>query len=90
MIIKLLFQVLIDLLESLFFFVELPPMPEQVTNALDMLLEYMAAAMSLVWLVVPRDLVIVVLPIILILDNFDKVYTVVMWILRKIPFLGMQ
>lgn len=42
------------------------------------------------WLIVPRELVLVVVPVILVLSNFDKLYTVIMWILRKIPFLGIK
>ena len=65
-------------------------MPSEVTQALDTLLDAMASAMGFIWLIVPRQLVMVVLPVVLIVENFDKLYSVVMWVLKKIPFLGMK
>lgn len=90
MIIKLLFELIINLLELVFGWVHFPQMPVAVTNALDTLLQAMGSAMGFVWLIVPRELVLVVLPVILVVENFDKLYSVIMWILKKIPFLGMK
>ena len=90
MIIKGLFSLIIALLNIVFGWVCLPAMPSAVDEAFNMLLSYMQSGIGFVWLIVPRDLVLVVIPVILILSNFDKLYTVVMWVLRKIPFLGIQ
>lgn len=90
MIIKLLFELIIGLLEIVFSWVSFPPMPEAVTNAFDVVLNAISNAMGFVWLVVPRELVLVVIPVILVVENFDKLYSIVMWILKKIPFLGMK
>lgn len=90
MIIKLLFELIISLLNLLFGWVSFPPMPEAVTVALGTLLDAMASAMGFIWLIVPRELVLVVLPVVLVVENFDKLYSVIMWILKKIPFLGMK
>ncbi len=90
MIIKGLFSLIIALLNIVFGWVSLPAMPSAVDEAFNMLLSYMQSGIGFVWLIVPRDLVLVVIPVILILSNFDKLYTVVMWVLRKIPFLGIQ
>lgn len=90
MIVKLLFELIINLLNIVFGWVSFPQMPEAVTTALDTLLQAMGSAMGFVWLIVPRELVLVVLPVVLVVENFDKLYSVVMWVLKKIPFLGMQ
>lgn len=90
MIIKLLFELILGLLEIVFGWVSFPAMPEAITSALDTLLEAMGSAIGFVWLVVPRELVIVAIPIILVVENFDKLYSVIMWVLRKIPFLGLE
>lgn len=90
MIIKGLFSLIIALLNIVFGWVSLPAMSSAVDEAFNMLLSYMQSGIGFVWLIVPRDLVLVVIPVILILSNFDKLYTVVMWVLRKIPFLGIQ
>lgn len=90
MIIKLLFELIIGLLEIVFSWVSFPPMPSAITNAFDTLFEAMSSAMGFVWLVVPRELVLAAIPVILVVENFDKLYSIVMWILKKIPFLGMK
>lgn len=90
MIIKGLFSLIISLLNIVFGWVNLPQMPDAVDAAFDSLLAYMQAGIGFVWLIVPRDLVLVVVPVILILSNFDKLYSVVMWVLKKIPFLGIE
>lgn len=90
MIVELLFQFVIGFLNVVFGWVSFPAMPEAVTNAIDPLLDALASAIGFIWLIVPRELVLVVLPVILVVENFDKLYSIVMWILRKIPFLGMQ
>lgn len=90
MIIKGLFSLIISLLRIVFGWVSLPAMPAAVDDAFNMLLSYMEQGIGFVWLIVPRELVLVVLPVVLVLSNFDKLYSVVMWILRKIPFLGIK
>lgn len=90
MLVELLFSFVIGFLELIFGWVSFPQMPVQVTEAVDMLFEYMAQGIGFVWLIVPKELVLVVLPVILVVENFDKLYSVIMWIVKKIPFLGMQ
>lgn len=90
MIIKGLFDLLLVLLNLVFGWVTLPPMPSVVDDAVVSLLTYINAGMGFVWLVVPRDFVLVMGPVVVVLSNFDRLYTVVMWILRKIPFFGIQ
>lgn len=90
MIVKLLFELIIGLLEIVFGWVSFPQMPVEITAALEVVLDAMSAAMGFVWLIVPRQLVLVALPVILVVENFDKLYSVIMWILKKIPFLGMK
>lgn len=90
MIIKGLFSLIISLLNIVFGWVSFPAMPLKVDDFFNTLIIYMNGAIGFVWLIVPRDLVLAILPIILVLSNFDKLYSVVMWVLKKIPFLGIQ
>lgn len=90
MIIKLLFNLIITLLNLVFGWVSFPAMPTAVTDSLNVLIEYIESGIALCWLIVPRQLVIAVIPVILVCENFDKLYSVVMWVLKKIPFLGLQ
>lgn len=90
MIIKLLFEMVIGLLDIVFGWVSFPPMPEAISSALEIVVQAVQSAMGFIWLIVPRELVLVILPIVLIVENFDQLYSIVMWILKKIPFLGMK
>ena len=90
MILKLLFELVIGLLELVFGWVSFPPMPSVVTGVVDTVFSAISVGIGFVWFFIPRDLVLALLPIVLILENFDKVYSVVMWIIKKIPFLGIK
>lgn len=90
MIIELLFDFVLTLLEFLFGWVEFPAIPAPIEDALYTLLNYISGAMDFVFLIVPSEIIFVGLPIVLVVENFDKLYSVIMWIVRKIPFLGME
>ena len=45
---------------------------------------------SLLGLFVDLNTVKIVLPIVLVLIEFEHIYDFVMWLLRKIPFLGIK
>lgn len=90
MILKLLFQLVIGLLNIVFGWVNFPDMPDIIVNTIDSFLAALSSGLAFVWLVIPRELVMIGLPVILIVENFDKLYSIMMWILRKIPFLGMK
>ena len=90
MILKLLFELVIGLLEIVFGWVSFPQLPSAVMDGIYNMLAFLRSGMGFVWLIIPRELVLVVLPIVLIIDNFDRLYSVVMWILKKIPFLGIK
>ena len=89
MILNLLVELVLILLDLAFGWVSFPPMPDAVTSACGILLSSIESAMGFLWLVLPRELVLVILPIILLVTTFDKLYSIVMWIIRKLPALGM-
>ena len=90
MILKLLFELVIGLLNVVFAWVSFPDMPDIIVNTIDSFLAALSSGLGFVWLVVPRELVMIGLPVIIFVENFDKLYSIMMWILRKIPFLGMK
>lgn len=90
MILRLLMELVIGLLELVFGWVSFPPMPEAVTSACEIVFTSVESAMGILWLIVPRELVLVILPIVLVVENFDMMYSIIMWILKKIPFLNMK
>lgn len=90
MILKLLLELVLVLLELLFGWVSLPQVPAVLSSNVDTILNYMREGMGWVYLVVPKELVLALLPIILAVENFDRLYSVTMWILKKIPMLNIK
>lgn len=90
MLIKLLSQMVLLFLNTFFGGFAFPELPDAFMNSYYFFIDALESAMGFVWLIVPRDLVVVMLPIILLVMNFDMAYGCVMWILRKIPFLGIK
>lgn len=90
MIIKLLFELVLTILNFMFGWVNFPDMPPIITEALDIVMQAISMGIGFVWLIVPKELVLAAIPIIIVVENFDMMYSMVMWVLKKIPFLGMK
>lgn len=90
MIISTLMNALRTILQSLLGFIQIPNFPEEWTSAVDQFLDMVFQNVGLVDLVVPWDVVKLGIPILIAIINMDKIYDSVMWILRKIPALGMS
>lgn len=88
MIVKLLFEMVLTLLDLLFSWVNFPDMPSQITTYVDIAFNAIESGLGFVWCIVDKRLVVALLPIVLVVENFDKVYSVVMWIVKRIPFIG--
>lgn len=90
MIISGLLSIVKVLINLLFGWVNLPQVPEAVTSVVDTLFTYMQQGIGIVWLFVPQALVKVLLPLVILVHNFDHLYKLGMWILRKIPMVGID
>lgn len=91
MIVLTVIIIVFGILKGLFWIVpSLPQMPEEITSAITTVFSYLVGATNFVsWLLTPQLLVFIVSTSILIL-TFDTVYGMVMWVLRKIPYLGIE
>lgn len=68
----------------------LPDMPESVQTVVDGIFDIMFQAVNLVGLFIDFDMVKILFPIVILIVNFDKIYKLIMWILRKIPTLSIK
>ena len=68
----------------------LPDMPQTVVSALSNFFDLVFGNCSLIGFFVPLPLVKVLLPLVVLVVNFEHIYAGVMWILRKIPVLGIE
>lgn len=74
----------------MFDFVQFPAFPETLQNGIDTMVSLVFDNAGLITLFVRWQTVCIGIPLLILIINFEKVYDGIMWIIRKIPFLGMQ
>lgn len=91
MIIETLLNAIFSIFEKVFSVINIPGMPDgmsdQVVGFFNDVLNY---AGSLISLFVPWLQVKIFFPILIVILSSDEVYKLVMWVLRKIPMLGIS
>lgn len=90
MIIQLILNLLKTLLFSVFSWINLPQFPEGLTNSLDSFIDLIFDNLNLLGFFIRPATITIVIPVLIILINFDKVYKLTMWILKKIPMLNIH
>lgn len=91
MIIESLLNAIFSVFETLFSSINIPGMPEgmsdQVVGFFNNTLNY---AGSLISLFIPWSQVKIFFPILIVILSSEEIYKLVMWVLRKIPMLGIS
>lgn len=91
MIIETLLNAIFSIFEKVFSVINIPGMPdgmsEQVVSFFTDTLNY---AGSLISLFVPWSQVKVFFPILIVILSSEEIYKLVMWVLKKIPMLGIS
>ena len=90
MIIESLLNLFSAALKLIFGWINLPALPADVETVINQLFTYMEAGIGFVFLFFNMSLVKLMIPFVLVVANFDKAYKLVMYVLRKIPFLGIE
>lgn len=87
-------QALLDLVKNVLFLVfgwiSLPQMPEQITTAINTFLDLIFDNVGLLGLFIRIDTIKLVVPVVIIIMNFEKLYHLTLWILKKIPMLNIK
>lgn len=89
MIIETLLSVLFNLLDFLLFF-KIPDLPETALEYVNQFFDYLVAGAGILSNYAPLTYLFTLFSIILVVDAAILVYHFVMWIIRKIPMLGMS
>lgn len=89
MIIEMLLTLLKNVLNLLLVF-EIPPLPDNVTGYIDTLFSYLETGASILANYTPLSYLLSLFGILLAVDAAILIYHFVMWIIRKIPMLGMS
>lgn len=90
MIIEGILNVLKLLLFTVFGWISLPSMPDNVTNSINSFLDLIFDNATLLGFFVRPITFSIAIPVLVIILNFEKIYHLTMWILRKIPMLNMK
>lgn len=90
MIIQALLNVVKFLINIIFGWVHLPAVPVQIVSVVDRVFLYVKSGLGILWLFVPYELVKVMIPLVVAVVNFDKFYSFAVWVLKKIPVLGIE
>ena len=90
MILESILNLISGLIKLVFGWINLPDMPSSVTSVIDELFVYIRGSMGLLGVFVDLNMVKVFLPVLLIVINFEHVWKFTMFIVRKIPFLGIE
>lgn len=85
MILKGILDIIFGLLKTLFGWIDLPDMPETITNVIDQVIGYIVDGLPVIWVFFDKQVVTVVLVLVLAIVNFDKIYYFIMWLLKKLP-----
>ena len=86
---------ILNIVTSLLYFVlnllpDVPDLPEALTSPITTVLDLIFNNVGLLDLFLPLNIVKLIIPLWLIVDNFDKIYSIVFWIIKKIPILGIE
>lgn len=90
MIVEAVLNLLIGLIKTVFGWINLPQLPDEVMSIIDQLFDILSGAMGLLSIFMDINMLKILLPVLLIVINFDEAYKLTMFILRKIPFLGIK
>lgn len=90
MIIESVCNIFITLIKSAFSWINLPLLPSEFTSVVDFIINIFTDSMRIVFCFVSRNYLVAMIPIVIAIINLEHVFSFTMFILRKIPFLGIK
>lgn len=91
MIIKGLFELVYGLLNIVLTpFQIVPNMPSGVTASINALVDFMFAPVRILLFFVNVDVVRPLIPLVIIVMNMEHIWDGIMWVLKKLPFVGIE
>lgn len=89
MIIEMLMSVLYNVL-NLVMVIEIPSLPDSVMGYVNTLFDYMAAGASILANYTPLGYLLTLFGVLVAVDGGIMIYHFVMWVIRKVPVLGVS
>ncbi len=88
MIIEKILSAFTGMLCGIFKLFKIPNLPEALINSVHSFLDFLFSNSSLLGLFIKIDTLKTCAGILIILINFDKIYSISKWLLSKVPFLN--
>lgn len=86
MILKAIFDAILALLKLIFGILpDIPDFPDSIMSSLDKVFDTIFNNLDLLGLFVNIDTIKILVPLLIIVINFEHIYHFTMWILKKIP-----
>lgn len=90
MIISGLLDLIYDLLELVLSPFSLPALPDGIQDIFDTVLEYLTGSVGLLCVFVRPTTLQVLIPAVIIVINAEHIWNGILWILKKLPFVGIE
>lgn len=90
MLIEALLNLIVALLHVLFLPLQIDSLPDQISQTLLLFIGYIADGVAVVAAYTHFSYLLVLLGIVIVVNGIYFSYSVIMWILKKIPFLGIH
>lgn len=92
MIIEKMFLFSTKILEIFFsLFPDIPNIPTELQNKIFNFLDMIFSnSENILGLFIRIDTIKIVVPVLILIINFDKIYYLLLWVLKKIPILGIE
>lgn len=68
----------------------LPSVPDKIYNSVNGFINLIFSYCGLLGVFVDLDLIKTLIPLLIIVINFEYIYRLVLWVIRKIPFLNIN
>ncbi len=81
---------LYHIVQLAFSWINIPAFPAGLAGSIDSFLELVFDNLSLLGFFIRPSTIKLVVPVLLIVVNFELIYKLVMWIIRKLPFVSIQ
>lgn len=90
MIIKGLLDLLYNLLDLVLYPFSLPQLPEGIQSIFDTVVTYMTSAVGLLCVFVRPTTLQLLIPAVIVVINAEHIWNGIIWILKKLPFVGIE
>lgn len=91
MILANLFNILLSSIEVVLSLLpDIPSLPEELLSSAYSFIDLIFDNVGLLGLFIPISTIKVVVPLVLVIVNFDKIYKLILWVLNKIPKLDID